>query len=274
MIHKMTNKIIVYVVLAIMLVVALFPIYWILITSFKVTSEIYTLVPNFWPKHPTFVGYIKLFTKTDFLSWLKNSMIVALLVSLVSILVSSLAAYALTRFRFIGRNLFGVLIFTAYLIPDTLLFIPIYILAAHLGIAQKIGGLLVVYPIIIVPYATWVLTSYFSTLPVEIEEAGMIDGCSRLQVLIRITMPLASPGIIATFIFSFTMCWSEFTYALVILSGTAKTLPLGLSGLILGDIPPWNLIMAGAIISLIPVVLLYTISSRYIVAGLTFGGVK
>lgn len=269
-----STNLVVYIVLIIMLIIAIFPLYWIFVTSIKTTSDIYTLIPQFWPKHPTLQGYRILFAKTEFVSWIINSGSVALCVSIVSVFISALAAYGLARFKFPGRDLLGVLIFVAYLMPETLLFIPIYILASRLGVTKILGGLILVYPIITVPYATWVLTSYFKTLPAEIEEAGMIDGCSRLQVMRHIIAPLASPGIISTFIFSFTLCWSEYTYALVMLTGKAQTLPLGLSGMLVGDIPPWNQIMAASIISSIPIVLLYTLSSRYIVTGLTIGGVK
>ncbi len=257
-----------------MLVITLFPLYWILVTSLKTLPEIYTINPRFWPAKPSLKGYSILLFDTDFLKWITNSAGVALIVSFFSIVLSALAAYGISRFQFSGRGFIGVLIFVAYLLPEALLFIPIYILMSRIGLSQKIGGLLVVYPSIVIPYATWVLTSYFRTLPVEIEEAGQIDGCSRLQVMRFITLPLASPGIISTFIFAFTLCWSEYIYALVILSGTSQTLPLGLSGLIIGDIPPWNVIMAGAILSSIPIVILYVLSSRYIVTGLTIGGIK
>ena len=256
-----------------MLVITLFPLYWILVTSLKTLPEIYTINPRFWPAKPTFKGYSILLFDTDFLAWIRNSATVALL-SRFSRLHKRSRGLRHLPFSFQRSGSIGVLIFVAYLLPEALLFIPIYILMSRIGLSQKIGGLLVVYPSIVVPYATWVLTSYFRTLPVEIEEAGMIDGCSRLQVMRFITLPLASPGIISTFIFGFTLCWSEYIYALVILSGTSATLPLGLSGLIIGDIPPWNVIMAGAILSSIPIVILYVLSSRFIVTGLTIGGIK
>ncbi|OGO38483.1 MAG: ABC transporter permease [Chloroflexi bacterium RBG_16_57_11] len=272
--EKFLTKALSYFLLGIMLVITLFPLYWILVTSFKTLPEIYTINPRFWPSKPGLHGYETLFEKTDFILWVRNSAIVALIVSVGSITLSIAAAYGLSRFRFKGKGLIGVMIFIAYLLPEALLFIPIYILMSRMGLSQRMAGLIFVYPSIVIPYATWVLTSYFRTLPVEIEEAALIDGCSRLGVMRHITLPLASPGVISTFIFSFTLCWSEYIYALVILSGKSQTLPLGLSGLIVGDIPPWNVIMAGAIMSSIPIVILYLISSKYIVTGLTLGGVK
>lgn len=263
-----------YVLLAGMLLVALFPIYWILVTSLKPTSEIYRLVPTFWPEKITVSGYTNLITRTDFLDWLLNSVIVSVVVAFISIVVSVLAAYALARFRFRGRQLVGFGILIAYLLPPGLLFIPLYIMVTRMGISGSMLGLIVVYPTITIPYATWVLTSYFRSLSVDMEEAAMIDGCSRLQTLWHVTLPLSAPGIISTFVFAFTLCWSEYLYALVILSGEDQTVPLGLSSLIVGDVPRWNEIMAGAIITSVPVAILYIIVSRHIVSGLTVGGSK
>ncbi len=268
------SQFVTYALLAIMLVIALFPIYWIFITSIKPSAQIYALVPSLWPTNPTGIGYTNLFEKTEFVAWVFNSAIVAIIVSASSIFLSSLAAYALARFQFAGREFIGMLILVAYLLPPALLFIPLYILVTRLGLAQSIVGLVFVYPTITVPYATWVLTSYFRSLSVDFEEAAMIDGCSRLGALRHVTLPLAGPGVVATFIFAFTLCWSEYLYALVILSGQTQTIPIGLAGLIVADVPKWNEIMAGAMITSIPVVILYTVASRYIVSGLTLGGVK
>lgn len=261
-------------ILAGMLAVALFPIYWILVTSIKPPGEIYSLVPRLWPLEPTGAGYVNLFAKTKFVAWVANSAAAAVTVAAVSIFLSTLAAYGLSRFQFRGRDLVGAGILVAYLLPPALLFIPLYVLVTRLGVARSVWGLILVYPTITIPYATWVLTSYFRSLSVDFEEAGLIDGCSRLQVLRHITLPLAGPGVVATFIFAFTLCWSEYLYALVILTGSAQTIPLGLSSLILADVPKWNEIMAGAMLTSIPVVVLYTVASRYIVSGLTLGGVK
>jgi multiple sugar transport system permease protein len=166
------------------------------------------------------------------------------------------------------------MILVAYLMPPALLFIPLYIFVTRLGLAGSTAGLLVVYPTITIPYATWVLTSYFRSIPIDMEEAAQIDGCSRLGALWHVTLPLSAPGIVSTFIFAFTLCWSEYLYALVILSGEAQTIPLGLSSLIVADVPRWNEIMAGAMITSIPVTIMYIAASRYIVSGLTLGGSK
>lgn len=263
-----------YIALAIMLVIALFPVYWIFITSLKTNAEIYSLIPSLWPKEPTTAGYTDLIDKTDFLRWLRNSAIVSVIVAGVSVSFSAIAAYGLARFQFRGSKAIGSLILVAYLLPPALLFIPIYIVITRLDIAGSILGLILVYPTITTPYATWVLTTYFRGLPPDFEEAAMIDGCSRLQALRYVILPLASPGVIATLIFAFTLCWSEYLYALVIADSSSTTVPVGLSGLIIADIFRWNQIMAGAIITSVPVVILYTLASKYIVTGLTLGGTK
>lgn len=263
-----------YVILAVMLVIALFPIYWILVTSLKATAEIYRLVPTFWPEQVTTAGYSNLLARTKFLGWLRNSTVVSLIVAGASLVLSVLAAYGLARFRFRGRRTVGFLILVAYLMPPALLFIPLYIIVTRLGLAGEIAGLLLIYPTITIPYATWVLTSYFRSISIDMEEAALIDGCSRLGALRRVTLPLAAPGIVSTFIFAFTLCWSEYLYALVILSSETQTVPLGLSSLIVADVPRWNEIMAGAIITSVPVTIMYIAASRYIVSGLTLGGSK
>lgn len=272
--RRRLTRVLAYFILAIMLVIALFPIYWILVTSLKATAEIYRLVPSFWPEQITTDGYTNLLARTKFLSWLRNSAAVSLVVAFISLVLSIFAAYGLARFRFRGRRMVGFMILVAYLMPPALLFIPLYIIVTRLGLAGSIAGLLLVYPTITIPYATWVLTSYFRSISIDMEEAALIDGCSRLGALRRVTLPLAAPGIVSTFIFAFTLCWSEYLYALVILSSATQTVPLGLSSLIVADVPRWNEIMAGAIITSVPVTIMYIAASRYIVSGLTLGGSK
>jgi multiple sugar transport system permease protein len=183
-----------YATLAVMLVVALFPIYWILVTSLKATAEIYRLVPTFWPEQITTEGYTNLFARTDFVNWLRNSAVVALVVAFLSLVLSVLAAYGLARFRFRGRRTVAFLILVAYLMPPALLFIPLYILVTRMGLSGSMAGLILVYPTITIPYATWVLTSYFRSISIDMEEAALIDGCSRLGALRHVTLPLAAPA--------------------------------------------------------------------------------
>lgn len=268
------QQVLVYVTLAFMLICALFPLYWMLNTSFKSQGEIYNLTPNFWPKQFTWAGYEKLFEK-GFLTNVKNSFVVSLIVSLFSIAVSMLAAYAISKLKFRGRKMISRSILYAYLMPRSVLFIPLYMLVSSIGASNSIWGLMLIYPTITIPYATWMLISYFQSIPDEIEEAAMIDGCSRARTLRSVILPLAAPGLAATFIFAFTLCWSEYLYALVVITkSTDKTITLGLSDMIVGDVFAWGPLMGGSIVASIPVIIMYLFTSKYMVSGMTVGGVK
>lgn len=269
------KQFVVYGTLAVLLIFALFPLYWMLNTSFKSQGEIYNLTPSFWPKVFSSDAYVKLITEKGFLNNIKNSMFVSLTVSFFSISVSMFAAYAISKLKFKGRGIISKGILYAYLMPRAVLFIPLYMLVSSLGLSNSIYGLMLIYPTITVPYATWMLISYFKSIPVEIEEAAMIDGCSRARTLRSIIFPLAAPGLAATFIFSFTLCWSEYLYALVVVTKSAdKTITLGLSEMIVGDVFAWGPLMGGSIIASIPVIIMYLFTSKYMVSGMTVGGVK
>ncbi|MBD2871100.1 carbohydrate ABC transporter permease [Paenibacillus sp. IB182493] len=269
------KQILVYGTLAVMLVFALFPLYWMLNTSFKSQGEIYNLTPTFWPKAFGWEAYDKLISEKGFLGNVKNSLLVSLSVSLFSISISMFAAYAISKLHFKGRNLISRGILYAYLMPRAVLFIPLYMLVSAIGASNSVYGLMLIYPTITIPYATWMLISYFKSIPVEIEEAAMIDGCSRARTLRSIIFPLAAPGLAATFIFSFTLCWSEYLYALVVVTKSAdKTITLGLSEMIVGDVFAWGPLMGGSIIASIPVIVMYLFTSKFMVSGMTVGGVK
>lgn len=274
--HKSTGRqILVYGTLAVLLVFALFPLYWMLNTSFKSQGEIYNLTPTFWPKDFGWEAYDKLITEKGFLGNVRNSLLVSLAVSVFSISVSMFAAYAISKLNFKGRSFISRGILYAYLMPRAVLFIPLYMLVSAIGVSNSVYGLMLIYPTITIPYATWMLISYFKSIPVEIEEAAMIDGCSRGRTLRSIIFPLAAPGLAATFIFSFTLCWSEYLYALVVVTKSAdKTITLGLSEMIVGDVFAWGPLMGGSIIASIPVIIMYLFTSKYMVSGMTVGGVK
>ena len=272
---KLVSNVITYFLLAVMLVFGLFPIYWIAVTSLKSERDVYVRIPELWPKKPTFDSYRKLIFETGFLRYLKNSLVVSLVTTVVTLIASTLAGYSIARLRFRGRAVLSPTILLAYLMPPTMLFIPLYMLITRWGLQDNLWGLVAIYPTLTVPYATWMLASYFQGIPVEIEEAAVVDGCSRMKALWEVVLPLASPGLISTSIFSFTICWSEFLYALVIITtDSAKTIPLGLSGMMLADVYVWGQLMGGAMIATLPVIILYTLASKYIVGGLTLGAVK
>src|SRR5665647_337929 len=225
-----------YLAVAAMTVVALFPIYWMLNTSLKGNAEIYRVNPTFWPQKLTFDSYRELF-QGPFLTQMRNSLVVGLVVSLASIVVSIFAAYAIARLRFRGRQPLSKGVLYAYLMPKAVLFIPLYMLVSQFRLADSLWALILVYPTITIPYATWILVPYFASVPKELEEAALVDGASRLRAMLQITLPLSAPAIAATAVISFTLCWSEYLYGLVVISSSGnKTIPLGLADMINGDV--------------------------------------
>lgn len=271
----LARKTLTYATLLIFLLCALFPIYWIFITSTKTQLEIYNIVPTFWPEKIVWTSYATIFSSSKFLINLRNSFFVATVVSLITIVLSALAAYAISKLKFRGRKVMSKSILYAYLMPRTVLFIPLYILVCNLGLNNNILAMVLLYPTFTIPYATWMLISYFSSIPKELEEAAVIDGSSKAGAMFRVVFPLSLPGIVATAIFSFTLCWCEYLYALVVLTDEmSRTLPLALSDMIVADAFAWGPLMAGAMVATVPVVIMYMIASRYLVSGMTLGGVK
>ena len=242
---KRTSKILSRVFIVLCLIVALFPIYWMLCTSLKSDGEIYQKIPTMIPKRFTVEAYSYLLTKTNFLNAIKNSLLVATVVSLLSIAVAYPTAYTLARTKFRGRRVLSKAVLFTYMLPTSVLYIPLYILVARLGLTNTLWGLVLIYPTFTLPYVAWILIPHVQSIPVALEEAAMMDGCSHFMIMYRIIFPLALPGIISTTIFAFAMCWGEYLYALVNLtSATVQTFPLVISSLIYGDMPPWNQLMA------------------------------
>ena len=264
-----------YIILAFFLIGALFPVYWMIVTSFKSFREIYSPIPGFLPAKIQWGNYIKLFEKYGFGESLKNSLFVSVIVAATSTFLSTLSAYFITRLKFPFRKQIALGILVLYLIPRTILFIPMYLFVNKIGVGDNIWRLIITYPTITIPYAIWVLISYFQNLSVEMEEAARVDGATRWQIIWKIVLPVSLPGIASTFMFCFTLCWSEYIYALVMISSdTQRTLVLALSNMAVGDIIPWGSLMAGASISALPVMIIYLFASKYIVGGLTMGSVK
>jgi multiple sugar transport system permease protein len=269
------KKIFLYLSIVIFLIVTLFPIYWMINTSLKTTKEIYLLNPTFFPKKISFEGYKNLFFKTRFLVHMKNSLTVSLLTTFVAVFFSMLAAYAIARFQFRGKKLISRCIIYSYLMPRSVMYIPLYLLVVFVGLSNSRFALYLIYPTFVVPYATWMLISYFKSISVEIEESALIEGCSRMQTFFKIVFPLSMPGIASTAIFSFTFCWNEFLYAFVIITNDLqKTITVGLADLIVDDLYAWGPLMGGAVISTLPVVILYMFASKYLVTGISLGGIK
>jgi multiple sugar transport system permease protein len=251
------------------------PFFWAVITSFKGSNQISSSTSLFWPNPFTLENYQQIIFKTHFLSWYLNSAIVSLLSTIISIIVGTLAAYALVRMRFPGRNLLSSSILTTYLIPSTILFIPFYILFVKVGLADSIWSLVISYPTFNIPFCTWILMGFFATVPKGIEDAARIDGCNHLQTFLLIDIPLVKPGIIAAVVFSFNLSWMEYIYALCfITTDSKKTVSVGISELVIGDVVFWGSLMAGTMLTALPVIILFIILQKYFVAGLTAGGVK
>jgi multiple sugar transport system permease protein len=256
-------------------VFVLFPFYWIVITAFKSDLQIQTFNSIFWPSPWTTQQFETLLGKTSFVIWFRNTVIVSIGSTGISVSLAALAAYALARLKFRGSGLITNLLLLTYLLPSSLLFIPLYRILVNLGIINTYAALLATYPTFLIPFATWVMLGYYRTIPPDLEEAAMIDGTTRFGAFLRITLPLAAPALLSVTLFAFTNAWNEFLYAFVfITSENLKTLPVGLQLLVFGDIYPWGQLMAASLLMAIPVVAVYTFAQRFLVEGLTAGSVK
>ena len=266
-----------YLPLFVILIVLLFPFYWMALTSIKPDEQLIDMnkFNPFWVVHPTFKHISKLLFETQYPRWLWNTMYVAVGATTLSIIASVLAAYAIVRLRFKGADTVGVLIFFAYLVPPSILFIPLASVIQAYGLFDSPLSLILVYPTLLIPFSTWLLMGYFKTIPYELEECALIDGASRWQILTKIIVPLAIPGMISAFIFSFTLCWNEFIYALTFLQSTPnKTVPVAIvNEFVDGDIYKWGSLMAGALVGSLPLVILYAFFVEHYVSAMT-GAVK
>src|SRR6185312_5661602 len=266
----------VWIPLGVFVIVLLFPFYWMVITSIKPDAELLSRTGNpFWVIHPTLAHIEKLFFRTGYPEWLWNTVLVSVVATFVSIACSVLAAYAIERLRFKGSRYVGMSIFLAYLVPPSILFIPLAAMVYKLHLFDTRLALILTYPTFLIPFCTWLLMSYFKTIPFELEECALIDGASRWQVLVKIVLPLAVPGLISAGIFAFTLSWNEFIYALTFISSSeVKTVPVGVvTELVEGDVYHWGSLMAGALFGSLPVAILYSFFVEYYVSGLT-GAVK
>jgi multiple sugar transport system permease protein len=266
-----------YIPIMLMLLLTLFPFYWMMITSLKSDAELYNLVNNpLLVLRPVLTQYQRLLNDTLFPRWIGNTLIVSVGSTTLSLVFSALAGYSLARLRYRGATSLGWAIFITYLVPPTLLFIPLLGVVSGLGLQNSLWSLILVYPTFLIPFGTWMLLGYFKSIPRELEESALVDGATRLQAMWRIVLPLALPGLMSVGIFAFTLSWNEFIYALVFLSDVSiKTIPVGVtSELIRGDSFFWGELMAGALLGSIPVALIYSFFVEYFVAGLTAGAVK
>jgi multiple sugar transport system permease protein len=266
-----------YVPLACFLVILLFPFYWMTVTAFKPNAELYNFAEHnpLWITSPTLDHIYHLLFRTAYPKWLWTTMLVSVASTFLSLLCSTLAAYAIQRLRFQGSQYVGLAIYLAYLVPPSILFIPLATMVVQLGLFDTPFALILVYPTFLIPFCTWLLIGYFKSIPYELEECALIDGATRLQILRRITLPLAVPGLISAGIFSFTLSWNEFIYALAFIqSSENKTVPVAiLTELVTGDVYQWGALMAGALLGSLPVAIFYSFFVDYYVSSLT-GAVK
>jgi multiple sugar transport system permease protein len=266
----------IYLPLGLFLFVLLFPFYWMGVTTFKPDTELLSRDGNpFWIISPTLAHIEKLLFKTEYPQWMWNTVVVSVTSTFFSLFASVLAAYAIERLRFKGARQTGLAIFLAYLVPPSILFIPLASVIFQLGLFDSRLALILTYPTFLIPFCTWLLMGYFRSIPFELEECAMIDGATRWEILVKIILPLSVPGLISAGIFAFTLSWNEFIYALTFISSSeVKTVPVGVvTELVEGDVYHWGALMAGALFGSLPVAFIYSFFVEYYVSGMT-GSVK
>ncbi len=269
------QMVVTYFLLFVYVIVVLFPLYWVLLTSVRTPRQVYSPESMLVPNNPTLANYVKLFSGTPMPSWILNSMIVTGVTTFASLLIAIFAAYALARLKFRGAQTLGKSVLFMYLLPATLLYIPLFVQLNNMQILNTRAALFLTYPTFLLPFITWLLFGYFKSLPEELEDAARIDGCSRFGVLYRIVLPLAAPAIITAAVFGITNAWNEFLYALVFIqSDTLWTLPIGIRSFQLADTMLWGVTMAAAVLTTLPPIIVYMVMAKYVVGGLTGGAVK
>ncbi|NYT58811.1 carbohydrate ABC transporter permease [Alcaligenaceae bacterium] len=266
----------IYIPLGILVFILLFPFYWMAMTAIKPNSEMLLSSSNpFWVIAPTLQHFKDLLFNTPFTDWLINTVIISVAATFLSLAASVFGAYAIERLRFQGSKQVGFAIFFAYLVPPSILFIPLASIVFKLGLFDTRWALILTYPTFLIPFCTWLLMGYFRSIPYELEECALIDGATRWQILVKIILPLAVPGLISAGIFAFTLSWNEFIYALTFVSSSeVKTVPVGVvTELVEGDVYHWGQLMAGALLGSVPVAIVYSFFVEYYVSGMT-GAVK
>ena len=267
-------KVVTYGLLAVFVIMVAVPLFWMVTTAIKTNKELYEDF-SYFPQRPTLENFVRVIVREKLLTNIRNSFSVAMITTLITVIVSSLAAYSIVRYRYPGREWIGRIILFKYLLPSAMLFIPLYVIVTALGLGNTQQGLILTYLTFTIPFCTWMLMGYFRGMPVELEEQAMVDGCTKIGAMLRILLPLSAPGLVASAIFSFTLAWNEFLLALVItMDQSTMTVPIKLSMMVVGDQYIWGQLMAGAVLASIPVGILYFIGQRFVVQGLAAGAVK
>jgi multiple sugar transport system permease protein len=268
------SKVVTYGLLAVFVIMVAVPLFWMVTTAIKTNKELYEDF-SYFPQRPTLENFVRVIVREKLLTNIRNSFSVAMITTLITVIVSSLAAYSIVRYRYPGREWIGRIILFKYLLPSAMLFVPLYVIVTALGLGNTQQGLILTYLTFTIPFCTWMLMGYFRGMPVELEEQAMVDGCTKIGAMLRILLPLSAPGLVASAIFSFTLAWNEFLLALVItMDQSTMTVPIKLSMMVVGDQYIWGQLMAGAVLASIPVGILYFIGQRFVVQGLAAGAVK
>jgi ABC-type glycerol-3-phosphate transport system permease component len=275
-VQKTLRRIVLYLLLVLAVAWAVLPLFWVFVSSIRPDTETYAASQTIIPRHPTLDNYVTLFKVTRFGTWLKNSTILATATTTLVVGLSAMAAYAMSRFRIWGFEFFGRLTLLAYMMPPILLVVPIFFLLFNLGLTNSHFGLLLVYASTRLPFGLWLLRSYFQGIPLELEEAALVDGATRFQAFRKVVLPQAVPGIISTSIFTFSVTWHEFLFASILLfSASKQTLSAGVATFMSEDwIYSWGVLMAAGVMISLPLVIFYVFLQRYLIAGWGGGGLK
>lgn len=271
---KKTGKVVTGILLALFMVLLIFPFYWILITSIKPESELYGAVVTYWPHHITFTAYKNLFESFNFIKYMKNSLIVAVVTTATTLVLSLLAAYAFCRFRFPGRKFLMGLFLCNNMFPTVLLLIPLYAIMRGWGVLYTPTALILAYTTFTLPFCVWLLNGYIKDTPVSLEEAAQIDGCNRYQAFMKVFLPIMKPCLVATGVYIFMQAWNEYTYASLLSNADSRTITVALKTLIGQLGVQWDMLTAGGIISVIPVCIMFFFAQKRLIEGLTAGAVK
>jgi multiple sugar transport system permease protein len=270
----LASKTMTYLFLTLFVFMVAVPLYWMVTTAIKTNKELYEDF-SYFPRQMTLENFTRVIVREGLLINIRNSFTVATATTLITVVISAMAAFSITRYRYRGREWIGKLILFKYLLPSAMLFIPLYVIVTALGLGNTQQGLTLTYLTFTIPFCTWMLMGYFRGMPIELEEQAMVDGCTKFGALLRILLPLSAPGLIASAIFSFTLAWNEFLLALVItMDQSTMTVPIKLSMMVVGDQYIWGQLMAGAVLASVPVAILYFIGQRFVVQGLAAGAVK
>lgn len=269
------HKVLHYFCLLLFAIPVMFPIYWMVVSSFKPTEDLFTIPPEIFPRRITLQSYVDVIAKSDIPRFLLNSFIIALLTTLVALFICILASFSFARFQYPGKQAVLLSMLFSYIIPPVLLFLPFYMILSKLNLINSYIGIVAAHLTMVTPFMLWMLMPTFKAIPKSLEEAAMVDGASTFQVLVKIVLPLALPGIFSSGIFAFTMSWNEFLYSSIIMtSEKMRTLPVGIASFVTSYDIRWDSIMASSVLAAIPVVIIFRLIQDYFIEGMTSGAVK